>query len=388
MKFTRLFPKKRSLRGNGRDKKLLRNLKMIASGWLHSHSRVVFMLIVAVCLAFVYLGTINNVNIYVDGDLKKQVSTTSRTVGELFTELEFETHDKDKINRAPGERLVRNDNIYIEKAFPVFVAVDNSVLEVWTTKLTVGELLVEQGINLGIYDKVNLDLSEKLEAYEDIKIVRIEKIYTAHEASIPYESVYRDNPSLDRGMSRVISQGEKGVKKETVEIVMADGEEMSREIVEERIVEPPRNKIIENGTREIVKPEINQSGTKAIAPGTDINFKKSFNMNATAYCPGTAGSGCPTNSAGHSHCTGQATGRTSTGAPAVAGEGSRNNPHIIAVDPRVIPLHSMVYIDGYGYAVAKDTGGGVRGNKIDILFATHQEALRFGRRSLKVYLLD
>ncbi len=60
----------------------------------------------------------------------------------------------------------------------------------------------------------------------------------------------------------------------------------------------------------------------------------------------------------------------------------------IAVDSTIIPLHSIVYIKGLGFYVAEDTGGAVKGNKIDIYVANHQEALRLGRKIVEVYILQ
>ena len=81
-------------------------------------------------------------------------------------------------------------------------------------------------------------------------------------------------------------------------------------------------------------------------------------------------------------------GYTSTGAKATAGRGTRENPHIIAVDPQYIPLKTMVYLNGYGFARAEDTGSAIKGLAIDLLFDRHAEALAFGRRKVKVYFLD
>ena len=61
---------------------------------------------------------------------------------------------------------------------------------------------------------------------------------------------------------------------------------------------------------------------------------------------------------------------------------------IIAVDPSFIPLGTRVYIPGYGEAVADDTGGAIRGNRIDIAFDTYDEALSFGRQHIEIYILD
>lgn len=60
------------------------------------------------------------------------------------------------------------------------------------------------------------------------------------------------------------------------------------------------------------------------------------------------------------------------------------NPRVIAVDPSVIPLGSKVTVEGYGTYIAADTGGAIKGNKIDIHFTTVQQALNFGRRSIKI----
>lgn len=60
---------------------------------------------------------------------------------------------------------------------------------------------------------------------------------------------------------------------------------------------------------------------------------------------------------------------------------------IIAVDPEVIPLGSIVYIPGYGYMVAMDTGGAIKGNRIDIYFADRKEAIKFGRQKIKIRII-
>lgn len=91
-------------------------------------------------------------------------------------------------------------------------------------------------------------------------------------------------------------------------------------------------------------------------------------MEATAYYPGP-------------ECTGESCdGLTSTGKKARFG--------IIAVDPKVIPLGTKVYIQGYGFAEAEDVGGAIKGNRIDLCFNTYREAVRFGRKKMKVFILD
>ena len=82
-----------------------------------------------------------------------------------------------------------------------------------------------------------------------------------------------------------------------------------------------------------------------------------------AYCPCT-------------YCCGKSNGITATGTIATAGR-------TIAVDPKIIPLGSTVIINGREY-IAEDTGGGIRGYKVDIFFDSHKEALQFGKQKLEV----
>ena len=121
----------------------------------------------------------------------------------------------------------------------------------WTPPATVRDFLAEEGIRLGEFDEISPDLNEVLSPYEEISIVRIEKIYTSEETVIPFDSVYRENPAMDMGSVCIVCEGEEGLKKETVEIVLADGQEVSRAVIDEMIITPPRSKIIERGTRSV-----------------------------------------------------------------------------------------------------------------------------------------
>ena len=98
---------------------------------------------------------------------------------------------------------------------------------------------------------------------------------------------------------------------------------------------------------------------------TEVIQYKEITVEATAYCPCNI-------------CCGKCDGITSTGTKATAGR-------TIAVDPSVIPYGSEVIINGNTY-IAEDCGGAIKGNKIDIYFATHQEALNFGRQFLTAYI--
>lgn len=106
------------------------------------------------------------------------------------------------------------------------------------------------------------------------------------------------------------------------------------------------------------------STTQTQAPASG----KTMTVEATAYTPYCAG------------CSGI----TATGIDV------RSNPNqkVIAVDPSVIPLGSKVWVEGYGEAIAGDTGGAIKGNKIDILMPTQEQAINFGRQSITIKVLN
>ncbi|KMY55566.1 peptidoglycan-binding protein [Bacillus sp. FJAT-27231] len=108
--------------------------------------------------------------------------------------------------------------------------------------------------------------------------------------------------------------------------------------------------------------------TKAASAPAQAPQGKTISVSATAYTAKCAG------------CSGV----TATGIDLNA----NRNAKVIAVDPNVIPLGSKVHVEGYGTAVAGDTGGAIKGNRIDIHVPTESEALNWGRRTVNVTILN
>jgi len=59
-----------------------------------------------------------------------------------------------------------------------------------------------------------------------------------------------------------------------------------------------------------------------------------------------------------------------------------------AIDPRIIPLGTKIYVEGYGHAECLDTGGAIKGNRIDLYMDNKEECFEFGRREVKVWIID
>ena len=112
---------------------------------------------------------------------------------------------------------------------------------------------------------------------------------------------------------------------------------------------------------------ISKSSSLAADSVIKNNFKKLGNYRLSFYCP------CAT-------CNGRSDAKTKLGTKMAEGR-------TIAVDSRVIPLGSRVYIDGYGVFIAEDTGGAIKGNRIDVCVANHSRAYQFGIDYADVYLI-
>lgn len=155
------------------------------------------------------------------------------------------------------------------------------------------------------------------------------------------------NIYLNPGQVRVVNPGKNGLMRNTYLISYRDGVMISQEKLQSEVITPPSAKVVETGSYETVSRQGN------LRTGRPSKFV------ATAYT-----------------YTGY---RTATGAKTRRG--------IVAVDPRVIPLGTRMYVEGYGYAVAADTGGFIKGRRIDVFLETDREVDNWGRRTVNVYIL-
>ena len=193
---------------------------------------------------------------------------------------------------------------------------------------------------------------------------------------VAFDTVRVANPEMKKGTEQVVQEGVNGVRTSIYEVVFSNGQELSRQFVEE-VDSTAVDQIVEYGTAadatvnskstiSSVSKNSDGSGTLTLADGSTLDFSAAKSMTATAY---TAGYG---------------------GADYYTATGTSVRVGTVAVDKRVIPLGTKLYIvtnDGivYGTAVAEDTG--VKGDKIDLYFDTYQQCINFGRRGCTVYIL-
>lgn len=235
---------------------------------------------------------------------------------------------------------------------PVRLSLHGQVRTIETKAQTVGALLAEQGITLAANDYVSLPLDGTLSPYGFVRVTeRTEVVVTAQEA-IPYETIKREDEELDEGVVETLQEGAEGARQVTKILYYEDGEPVGEQVLSDRVVTDPVNEMLAMGT-----------GQVAYRGGQRLRFSEKITMRATGYSSQEPG----------------LSDYTFTGMLARYG--------VVAVDPRVIPLGTRVYVEGYGVAIAADTGGAIYGNRIDLCFNTAAEADAYGVQYQEVYIL-
>lgn len=185
-------------------------------------------------------------------------------------------------------------------------------------------------------------------------------VYTVKETRtevINPRSIIQMSHDVAPGHTKLAHDGTAGVLVKTYNVTYKDGKPIKYQLISQKIVKAPVNRILLAGiaTRE-ARALPSRSGMYARV--------RELDMVATGYSP----------------YEGSSSGRCATGMRAGYG--------VVAVDPRVIPLGSRLYIEGYGYAIAGDTGGAIRHNRIDLGMNTYRQANHVGRRRVHVYVLS
>ncbi len=235
------------------------------------------------------------------------------------------------------------------QSIPVNIDVNGKSYTAYTTAQTVSALLKDQNIKVDSSDYVNVSLKSNIHPYQYIIIKHYKAITKKINIPISFSTIYIKNRLLEKGKVVMLRKGRDGILEKEFRVVYLAGKKVSNKLIRETVV----------------KPAVSQEYTVGEATFNGEYLKK-FTMLATAYSPRVS--------------------ETDTN-PWVTATGMRSSIGVIAVDPKVIPLGSLLYVKGYGYAVAGDTGGAIKDNRIDVFFYSTEDALKWGRRTVTVYLL-
>lgn len=230
---------------------------------------------------------------------------------------------------------------------------------------TVLDLLYRNDVYLNAEDTINHDLSAELEADMSVEVGRVTYKEVTERESIPFETkqilmTYALSPSMKGSYASRLKNttGTPGIREVTNRVKMVDGVVVETTRISSKVISKPKNAVV----------YVDASHLLNVGGGAPTNYVKKLSCSFTAYTYNRTGASV-----------------TASGAKAQVG--------YVAVDRSVIPMHSYLYIvldNGfvYGYCYAKDTGGAIKGNIVDLFLPSEADCVYFGRRTGTVYVVS
>lgn len=304
------------------------------------------------CIAVGVISMRKTVKVNLDG-IEKTFVTYKGTVGDALQQQGIEVSKKDKVHPSLEAEISKDDTISVKKAVQVKVVISGEERIISTAEDTIGDMLLaeadnfkEEGIEYKDSDIVKPHKDTAITSDMDIQVVNVQEEEVQEVEEIPFETEQTIDYNKVNTYREIVQQGSVGKKEVAYKVIKHDNEIISKEKVSETpVCEPLTQKVIVGGAVQ-----------KTSRSGEAYLSKKTLYLQATAYSGGGL----------------TATGKAVTYNP--------NGISTIAVDPRVIPLGSLVEVSGYGLAVASDTGGAIKGNIIDVYFNSEAECTRWGRK--------
>jgi len=307
--------------------------------------------------------------VFLDEGTYMTVFTQAATVGELLENLQVDLHELDRVTPVANTVIDTTMEIEIERAFPVYLKLDGAEETIVAFArpdsflLTfVNDLGNQTGLDY-VFDRDNWQ--QRLEPGDILELSTIRRVTYEDFEDIAYETDYTYSDELLKNVRQVYIPGIPGRRQVDTLVVYIGGEPYSRTVLSDQVLWGPTNAQAQIGT-------YLPAGHAMSACGELFAYSRTFLAEATAYTADFASTG--------RHPGDPLFGITASGLQAQVG--------VVAVDTNVIPFHTRMYIEGYGFAVAGDRGGAIRGYKVDLFFDTRAETVEFGRRHLNVWILD
>jgi uncharacterized protein YabE (DUF348 family)/3D (Asp-Asp-Asp) domain-containing protein len=321
---------------------------------------VAFVAALIVVLSFTgFVWAQKRVSVVIDG-VSQHVDTQAKSVDGVLRQLDVQYADGDLVYPSPDTGISSGTTIVVRHAIPVSLDLGGTKLSLKVIGKTVADALVAAGMDPAENPEVSPSLTTLLTPDMVISAPGSFVRVTEETSALAFETQNVTDSTLPLGSSRVVTEGQEGIAVSIYRTIVTDWVEGAKVLVSTSVVTPAVARVVAVGSARSTKIPISVR-TVLAAPET---YARAFSVVSTAYSPQEP----------------ELDRWTANGSVATYG--------VIAVDPRVIPLGTRVYVQGYGYAVAADTGGAIKGNRIDVCFDTIAECDTWGRRTVTIYILN
>ena len=339
-------------RRKGTQQRKARSASRPGFGWANI-GLIAAVLAAGAFFAWALMFSDGRLNIYLkDGGRTHQYLTWRTNAGEFLTAIGAKLDENDTLSVAKDAELTDGETIEITRAYPIAVQSGGNTEVMYLSSGTVGDALDRAGVTVKSGDEISELTFRDLEPGMKISHTAVDVTYKVSYKTLDYDEIIKKDDREYESFKKVEVEGKDGKKQITQRITVKDGVEVSREAVDE---------IIRVGTK--IRYQTNFKGETRRwkeAPKDGVNGWKSMKVDKiTAYCTGT---------------------RTATGTAPKLGT--------IAVNTYYFKYGTQLYVRGYGYGTARDTGAfrkytnssGKPMNQLDLWFNSESEARRWGTK--------
>lgn len=335
-------------------KERIKEYRKMKFGFFIPVALIVLILLVGLFI-YDYINQENSVTVsmkYSRDTVATEYKTSAKHVDKFLEENDIEYYsDVDGINVQMRHPITDGLKIEIVKGVECTLTVDGETYDFKSfPPITTKDVLDYYNITLDDMDLINFELNEELEHGDEIVVQRVKMKYVVETEEIPFEVKYQGDSSLTIGKTEVKTKGRKGITENSYLIVYIDGEEVSRTLASSKVIKKKRDKVISYGTHIL-------SGVPK-----DLKYKKKFtHVRAVSYNYDHQRYGAYGGACKYGTC---------------------------AVDRKLIPLGSKIYVEGYGYAIANDVGSAIKGKTVDLYMEKMAQCGIWGARWTTVYLIE
>lgn len=276
----------------------------------------------------------------IDGFTEHTVFTFAETVGEALREEGITVYLGDDVQPRLSAPVSSGLRVLIRRSTPVSLVADGRLYRTRTLSRTVGEALAEAKIGLTGLDEVSPSLSAPLYPDIQIRIVRVREEIAVEEDVEPFATIRIPDINLLIDTT-TDSPGALGITRRRYRVQYRDEQEIGRVLEDAWIAQEPRDRVIAYGQKIVPQTYVDESGE-------EITYWRKIRVRATSYSASTAG--------------------VPRSMPwfGITRSGEVMRKGVVAVDPRYIPLHTKVFVPGYGHGDALDTGAAIVNRRIDL----------------------